>query len=150
MEQDAKKHLNEAATVERKPKVLVFDQDMEDLTRHSEAFEANGFAVHKCLSVERAIRFVERKRVDFALIDLGSSALEGLRVFRHLVRYNPRVPSVVTTQSGDTAGCREAFTMGAMECLEKPVSGADLDGVIQKYLVSPVKHRDRQRNSAEA
>jgi DNA-binding NtrC family response regulator len=149
MGQEAKKHLNEAETVERKPKVLVFDQDMEDLTRLSEAFEASGFAVHKCVSVERAIRYVERKRVDFALIDLGSPSLEGLRVFRHLVRYNPRVPSVVTTQSGDTAGCREAFTMGAMECLEKPVSGADLDGVIQKYLASPVQHRHRPKNSAE-
>src|SRR5262249_49635393 len=126
-----------------------FDQGMADLSRYSEAFEANGCAVHKCMSVERAIRYVERKRVDFALIDVGSPALEGLRVLRHLVRYNRLVPSVVTTRSGDTTGCREAFTMGAMECLEKPVSGADLYCVIQKYLVNPFKHRDRPNCSAE-
>src|SRR5215469_3293115 len=105
MGQEAKKHLDEAETVGRKPKVLVFDQGMADLSRYSEAFEANGCAVHKCMSVERAIRYVERKRVDFALIDVGSPALEGLRVLRHLVRYNPLVPSVVTTRSGDTTGC---------------------------------------------
>jgi len=146
MKQAAKKHLSEGETLERKPRVLVFDQDSGDLGRHSEAFEAQGFAVRRCMSVEKAIRYVERKRVDFALIDLGSPALEGLRVLKHLIRYNPCVPCVVTTRSGDMAGRREVSTMGAMECFEKPVSGADLHSVIQKYLASLVKPRSRRKS----
>lgn len=147
-QQSKEENLNVAETVEHKPKVLVFDQDLADLARHSEPFEANGFAVHRCMSVEKALRYVERKRVDFALIDLGSPALEGLRVLRHLVRYNPQVPSVVTTRAGDTAGRREAYRIGAVECLEKPVSGSDIEWVIQKYLGSAVRHRGRGRWSA--
>ena len=150
MGQQPKEDLNEPETVGRKAKVLVFDQDMADLARHSGSFEAYGFAVHKCTSVEKALRYVEREKVDFALIDLGSPALEGLRVFRHLVRYNPHVPCVVITRRGDLAGRREAFTMGAVECLEKPVSGMDIDWVVQKYLGSTVGHRGRLTRATEA
>jgi two-component system response regulator VanR len=143
MRQEAKEHLNEAEIVQNKRKVLVFDQDIVGLARHSETFEVNGFAVHQCLSVEKAMRCVEREQVDFALIDLSSPAHDGLRVFRHLVRYNLFVPSVVITRSGDRVARREAFTIGAVECLEKPVSRADLDWAIQKYLGGPVKHHGR-------
>ena len=36
--------------------VLIFDEDLEDLVRHAEPFEAQGFEVHKCMSVEAAMR----------------------------------------------------------------------------------------------
>ena len=149
MRQEAQKPPNKAESVERKPRVLVFDQDAADLARQSEFFEGKGFVVHRCSSVEKAMRYVERKSVDFALIDLGSPALEGFLVFRHFVRYHAHVLSVVTTRAGDTVGCREALAMGAMECLEKPVSGADLKWVIQKYVGSTVRQSGRRKRAAE-
>src|SRR2546427_8292133 len=35
-------------------KVLIVDEDIEDLTRNTKPFEAHGFEVHKCTSYETA------------------------------------------------------------------------------------------------
>jgi DNA-binding NtrC family response regulator len=120
-------------------KVLVFDQDVIDLARHSEPFEAHGFEVHKCMSVETAMRCIEREDFDFALVDQGSSGFEGIRVIRHLVRYNLPTPFVVIARCRDALCHQKALAIGAMDYLEKPVSSADIDGMIQKYLGSSLK-----------
>jgi PleD family two-component response regulator len=58
-------------------KVLVFDEDIEDLSRQAAPFEARGFEVHKCTSVEAAMRCVEREVFGFALLDQGTPAFRG-------------------------------------------------------------------------
>lgn len=120
-------------------KVLVFDQDIIDLARHSEPFEAHGFEVHKCMSVETAMRCIEREDFDFALVDQGSSSFEGIRVIRHLVRYNLPTPFVVIACCTDALCHQKALALGAMDYLEKPISSADIDWMIEKYLASSLK-----------
>jgi DNA-binding NtrC family response regulator len=115
-------------------KVLIFDEDIEDLTRIAEPFEAQGFEVHKCMSVETAKRSVEREEFDFALVDQGSPAFEGLRVIRHLVRYNLHTPFVVVARRKDPLCYQQALAVGATDYLEKPVSAAELGWIIQNYL----------------
>jgi len=73
----AQQNVEEAKTLGAARKVLIFDEDIEDLTRHAEPFEAHGCEVHKCMSVETAMRCIEREEFDFALVDQGSSAFEG-------------------------------------------------------------------------
>ena len=88
MRKRMQENVDEAEKLYGTPKILIFDVDIEDLTRHAEPFEAHGFEVHKCMSVDTAMRCVEREELDFALLDQGSPTFEGLRVIRHLVRYN--------------------------------------------------------------
>src|ERR1700741_793251 len=126
MGQEPQQNMDEAETRYRTRKVLIFDEDIEDLAQQAEPFEAHGFEVHKCTSVESAMRSVEREEFDFALVDQGSRAFEGLRVIRHLVRYNPQTPFVVVTLRKDTLSCQQALALGAMDYLEKPVSGAEM------------------------
>ena len=118
---------------------LIFDEDIEDLARHAEPFEAHGFEVHKCMSIETAMRCVEREEFNFALVDQGSSAFEGLRVIRHLVRYNLRTPFVVLARLKDMLCYREALALGAMEYLQKPVPTAQMNWIIRTYFESPSK-----------
>ena len=115
-------------------KVLVFTQDVTDLNRYSEPFEARGCEVHKCISAESAMRCLERESLDFALVDQGSPIFEGIRVIKHLIRYNLRTPFVVITRSNDVLGHQQALALGAMEYLEKPASRADVDCIVEKYL----------------
>lgn len=139
MKQGTKENLDEAEKLPPKQKVLVFEQDLIDLARHSEPFEAHGFEVHKCMSVETAMRCVEREDFDFALVDQGSPRFEGSRVIRHLVRYNLYKPFVVVARTKDTRCRQQALALGAMDYLEKPISSADLDGIIEKYLATTLK-----------
>ena len=139
MKHRTKEKLDEAALLPPTCKVLVFDQDVIDLARHSEPFEAHGFEVHKCMSVETAMRCVEREDFDFALVDQGSPGFEGIRVVRHLVRYNLPTPFVVVARSRETRCHQQALALGAMDYWEKPISSADLDRIIEKYLATPLK-----------
>jgi DNA-binding NtrC family response regulator len=119
------------------PKVLVVDGDLHALELHAAPFEAQGFEVHKCASCETALRSVEREDFDLALIDQGSSAFEGRRVIRHLIRYNPGTPFVVLARLADIQCYFEAMELGAMNYLQKPVSAADMDHLIRGYLGVP-------------
>src|SRR5215471_8100825 len=139
MRQRMEENVDQAEALPATRKVLVFDQDVIDLARHSEPFEAHGFEVHKCMSVETAMRCIEREDFDFALVDQGSSSFEGIRVIRHLVRYNLRTPFVVIAPCKDALCHEKALALGAMDYLEKPVSSADVDWMIQKYLASSLK-----------
>lgn len=139
MRQRKEEHLAEAEMLITTRKVLVFDQDTIDLARHSEPFEAHGFEVHKCMSVETAMRCIEREDFDFALVDQGSSSFEGIRVIRHLVRYNLPTPFVVIACCKDSLCHQKALALGAMDYLEKPISSADIDWMIEKYLASSLK-----------
>lgn len=118
-------------------KVLIFDQDIETFARHAEPFEAQGFEVHKCMSIESAMRCIEREEFDIAVVDQGSPSFEGRRVIRHLVRYNSHVPFIALAWSRDDQCCQQAFELGATEYLEKPVSTAKVNMIIQEFLGSP-------------
>ena len=100
--------------------VLIFDEDIEDLARRAEPFEAHGFDVHKCMSVETAMRSVEREEFEFALVDQGSSVFEGRRVIRHLVRYNAYTPFVVVARPREMVWRQQALALGATDYLESP------------------------------
>jgi ActR/RegA family two-component response regulator len=136
MRHEPQPNVQEAETLRIARKVLIFDEDIEDLTRHAEPFEAHGFEVHKCMSIETAMRCVEREEFNFALVDQGSSAFEGLRVIRHLVRYNLRTPFVVVARFKDMLCYQEALALGAMEYLQKPVPIAQMNWIIRTYFES--------------
>jgi hypothetical protein len=44
------------------------------------AVRSAGFEVHKCMSIESAMRCIEREEFDIAVVDQGSPAFEGRRV----------------------------------------------------------------------
>jgi DNA-binding response OmpR family regulator len=133
LRQEAKQNVDEAKTLCSIGNVLIFDEDIEDLARHAEPFEAHGFEVYKCMSVEAAMRSVEREEFEFALVDQGSSVFEGRRVIRHLVRYNAYTPFVVVARPREMVWRQQAFALGATDYLEKPVSRAEMDRIIKCY-----------------
>lgn len=133
MRQGLQSNIDEAKTLCYARKVLIVDEDIEDLARDAEPFEVHGFEVHKCTSVEAAMRCVEREEFEFALVDQGSPAFEGLRVIRHLLRYSPHTPFVVVARCKDMLCHQQALAVGAMDYLEKPVSRAEMNLAIKNY-----------------
>jgi ActR/RegA family two-component response regulator len=133
MRQETKQNLDEAENLCSTRNVLIFDEDIEDLARHAEPFEAHGFEVHKCMSVEAAMRSIEREEFEFALVDQGSAAFEGCRVIRHLARYNSQTPFVVVARRKEMVCCQQALALGATDYLQKPVPRAEMDRIIKCY-----------------
>ena len=79
------------------------------------------------------MRCVEREDFDFAVVDEGSEAFEGLRVVRHLVRYNLHTPFVFLSDSKDPRCFEQALALGAIDYLEKPFSMFEMNSIIEKY-----------------
>jgi len=82
------------------------------------------------------MRCVEREEFDFAFVDQVSPAFEGLRVIRHLVRYNLHTPFVVVARRMDALCYQQALAVGAVDYLEKPVSNREMNWLIDNYLGS--------------
>ncbi len=115
---------------------MIFDEDIETLSRHAEPFEAQGFEVYKCMTIDTAMRCIEREEFDLAIVDQGSPAFEGRRVIRHLVRYNFPMPLFVLARASDEQCRQRAFELGATEYIEKPVSAEKINGMIQQLIQS--------------
>jgi response regulator RpfG family c-di-GMP phosphodiesterase len=56
-----------------------------------------------------------------------------------LVRYNLPTPFVVIACCKDALCHQKALALGAMDYLEKPISSADIDWMIEKYLASSLE-----------
>jgi CheY-like chemotaxis protein len=128
-------------------KILVFDQYLEDLTWHAESFESHGFEVYKCMTIEAALRCIEREELDFALVDQASGAFEGLRVIRHLVRYNLRTPFIVLSREHNMNCYRQAISFGAVDYLQKPVPVAKMNWIIDRYFGTPANGKELETNT---
>lgn len=126
-----------ATQLRRTRKALIFDENVEELALYSKPFEHEGIEVHKCASIESAMRCVEREQFDLALVDQVSPAFEGRRVIRHLVRYNWPMPFIVMAGYKNTQCFRQALELGAAEYLEKPISAAKMNGIIQQFVSNP-------------
>ena len=123
----------EAEPLSETPQVLIFDEDVEQLDWHAEPFETLGFEVYRCMSIETAMRCVEREELDFALVDQVSPAFEGRRVLRHLVRYNLRTPFIVMANCKDALCHQQALALGALDYLGKPVPRVEMNWFIKRY-----------------
>lgn len=141
MERGKQKDVGEAQVLCGTRKALIFDEDIEELALYARPFEAQGVEVHKCASIESAMRCVEREQFDLALVDQVSPVFEGRRIIRHLVRYNWPMPFIVLAQCKDMQCLRQALELGAVEYLEKPVSTEKMNGIIHHFLANPLRSR---------
>jgi len=134
MRQQMRELVAETYAMSARRKVLIFDEDVEALAQHAGPFETQGIEVHRCTTVEAAMRCIQREDFDFALIDQGSSGVEGRRVIGYLIRYNLRTPFIVLAGCTDAAWYEQALALGAVDYLKKPVTSEELNWIIQRFL----------------
>jgi DNA-binding NtrC family response regulator len=134
MRQQMRELVAETYAMSARRKVLIFDEDVEALAQHAGPFETRGIEVHRCTTVESAMRCIQREDFDFALIDQGSSGVEGRRVIGYLIRYNLRTPFIVLAECTDPSCYEQALALGAVDYLKKPVTPDELNWIIQRFL----------------
>ena len=131
------------------PKVLIFNENIEELALYAEPFEAQGFEVYKCGSVESAMRCVEREDFSLALVDQGTSEFEGHPVIRHLVRYSFPVRIILLGRGNGVECLQQASELGAAEWLEKPVSISKINRIIRDFLGNSVREPSGEGGSGD-
>ena len=118
---------------DRRPKLLVVDDDETFCSTMQCAFEQRGYVVRAAQSVTQAREMLKDWPPAFAVVDLRMQDATGLTLIPHIKAANPTVRLVVLTGYASIATAIEAIKLGATHYLTKPV---DVDAIEAAF------HRD--------
>ena len=117
-----------------KAKVLLVDEDWEDLDYNCLILEQQGCEVRTCRSFVEGIRCLDGEPFDFIVVCQGSLRFEGRSVLERAIEIDRHRPVVVLTRWHDMACYLEAMQLGAVDYVEKPVSPLEVARVIRTHL----------------
>ncbi len=113
--------------------VLVVDDDPEMLRLTRVSLEREGFGVVTAATAQEGATMAARRRPDVILLDLLLPDRSGLDLLTSL-KADPatrRIPVLVVSVTQDSV---KALSLGAAECLAKPVDGASIVSLVQRLL----------------
>jgi AmiR/NasT family two-component response regulator len=105
--------------------ILIVDDDTLMLQFLGEVLGHAGYETVTAASAAQAIRQIEAREPDLALLDITMPGMSGLELARHL-HENTSVPFMFLSASGDVDSARAAATYGAVGFVVKPVDAARL------------------------
>jgi two-component system, OmpR family, phosphate regulon response regulator OmpR len=123
-----------AAHTARLAKILLVDEDTKDRDNYLLLLRSRGFEVCACPSYEQAAKFIDHEDFDFVIVDQGSPAFEGHYVVQRALQLGRRKPVLVLTRYHNMNCYCEAMQLGALDYLEKPLSGPDIIGVVERHI----------------
>jgi two-component system response regulator AtoC len=109
--------------VSAKGRVLVVDDEEGVRTFLAESLERAGHDVTQAADGAAALKLAREEPFDVVITDLHMPAVDGMTVVRTLRREQPDVEIVVLTAFGDVPTAVEAMKLGALDYLQKPISG---------------------------
>ncbi len=105
--------------------ILLVDDDALLLEFLAEVLSHAGYETVSASSAAEAIRRIEAREPDMALLDITMPGMSGLELARHLHEHSS-VPFMFLSASGDGEVARQAATYGAVGFVVKPVDAARL------------------------
>lgn len=116
-------------------KILLVDDDVQDLGFYSMVLYKQGYQVVPCESYEAATRWLEADTFDFVVVSQGGPAFEGRRVLERAARSDRRIPVLVMANWVDMSLYMEAMSLGAIDYLEKAADPSEMVRAIKLYLM---------------
>lgn len=115
-------------------RILLVDEDANDLRTYSSLFEQEGYAVRACGTHAEALRWLESEVCDFIIVSQGSREFEGRSVLKRANEIDRRFPVLVLARCHDVRCNLEAIQLGALDYLEKPLSPRELLRWVKTHL----------------
>ena len=114
---------------ERRPHLLIVDDEEAVAYPLSQFFRARGCHVDMAMELEEAEALVSHRRYDLAILDISLSNLRataGLDVLREIRRRSPGTAVIVLSGHVSAEVEREAWSAGADRVLSKPMPLSEL------------------------
>jgi DNA-binding NtrC family response regulator len=102
------------------PNVLIVDDDEEIRQLFCDMIALMGFTPKAVASGVTALQQLKANPFSLVILDMRIPDMNGLETFKGIRRFNKSVPVVLTTGFGMDNNVKEALSMGALLCLEKP------------------------------
>lgn len=117
--------------------VLVIEDEAE--VRHiiSRILELEGYRVLQAEDGDEGLRLAKENGIALVLLDLRLPRLDGWSVLQELKSESAvsAIPVVLTTAEDDASQRDRALSMGAADCLPKPLSAANLRETVTRILL---------------
>ena len=117
-------------------KLLVVDENLDDLRHYSAVLQYQGYEVHSIPSYQDGAARVGCEDFDLILLSQGSADFEGRPVLSRAIESDRHAPVVVLSQSIDMPCYIEAMQCGALDYMQKPWLPAEIGLLVRKYLRS--------------
>jgi PAS domain S-box-containing protein len=130
-----------AQDVNRKPTVLVADDDasIRDLCR--EVLETDGCEVVLAKDGEEAIRRAVASKIDLMVVDIKMPVFDGMEVIHHVYKVNPGLPIIVSTAFPETRSGACGADSNVVGYLTKPLNVFELRKQVEKALRNQAQKR---------
>jgi len=122
------------ATGERKPTLLVVEDDENILTLVNEHFSRVGYSVKTAKDGLEGVQIALSDHPDVIILDLMLPKLDGLAVCRELQEKAPFIPILMVTAKDDVVDKVLGLEMGADDYITKPFSLRELEARIKSVL----------------
>src|SRR5690606_9990367 len=95
---------------------------------------AQGYRVFGAIDGESAIKVVDDRDIDLALVDINMAPKGGFEFVKYLVVKGIHMPVVVITGDEGTHILREASALGVAQVIQKPVEPEKLIQIVHRLL----------------
>lgn len=116
------------------PSILIVDDDPVHRSAARRALEDTGYFVFEANSGRGALRTIEERHIDVAVVDLSMPDMDGIELLRMLRNSTPDVKVVSVSSFMRGAMLTVALKLGAAATLEKGRPDQDIVAVVCKLL----------------
>lgn len=123
-----------AIAPQRRRRILVVDDDLNDLLYYSAILQHEGYEVRSIASHKEASDCIRRESFDLIIVSQGRVAFEGRSVLVRASEKSRKIPVFVLSRSSDIDCYLEAMQMGARDYREKPLAASELAEMVARHL----------------
>jgi two-component system response regulator FlrC len=128
--------------------ILVADDEEGVRSFVAEALETEGHRVIQAADGDEAARWLDRRSFHLLITDLKMPGLGGMDLLRKVRADQPETEVLVLTAHGSVDGAVEAMKLGALDYLQKPLSGPDELRLLAARAAERFELRSLQERSA--
>jgi DNA-binding response OmpR family regulator len=116
-------------------KILLVDPNRLDLETYTDVLQHFGHEVRMCSSYDDAKYLLERERFDLVIVGHSGSQFGWRAVLEQLHFGGDRIPSLVLSRKTDLDSHVQAVSLGAADCIGKPVPPQRLKHAVDACLL---------------
>ena len=123
---------------ERRPKVLVVDDEEWMRDACVEILQAEGYEVQAAVDGPTGLELIRRSSPDLVLVDLKMPGMDGIAYLGSVKGFDPEIVAIMITGYATLESAVEAMKKGAYDFLPKPFKPAELRAVARRGIRHPL------------
>ncbi|MFA5499923.1 MAG: response regulator [Candidatus Omnitrophota bacterium] len=115
-------------------KLLVVDDEHDVCDFVKTFFKERGFNVFTALNGDEALSIAKRERPELVLLDIKMKGMDGLAILKHIKEFDRAIRIIMISALNDQEKMYEAYKLGAVEYITKPLTLDYLEEAVGKNL----------------